>query len=276
MHNAVRGDRRRLPPRRARLRAALGAGSAHIERRERRGHAERPARGTRRRRAPGRLLVLDVGLRLDAHAADDARTTPPDPISPYGVAKLAAERYCISFSRVYESFETVVLRYFNVFGPRQSPYSQYAAVDPALRHRDRSRRADRRSTATASSRATSPTSATSSTRRSAPATPTERAARSSTSPRASPASVNQHRRHDRRDPRQARGAPSAAAARGGHPQLVGRPVEGRADPRVHAGDRPRGRPPANSGVLVGLRCRRRNLHERGPRRLLLAGRGRET
>jgi UDP-glucose 4-epimerase len=57
-------------------------------------------------------------------------TTPPDPISPYGVAKLAAERYCISFSRVYESFETVVLRYFNDFGPRQSPHSQYAAVVP--------------------------------------------------------------------------------------------------------------------------------------------------
>jgi UDP-glucose 4-epimerase len=55
---------------------------------------------------------------------------PPDPISPYGVAKLAAERYCISFSRVYETLETVVLRYFNVFGPRQSPDSQYAAVVP--------------------------------------------------------------------------------------------------------------------------------------------------
>jgi len=56
--------------------------------------------------------------------------TPPDPISPYGVAKLAAERYCVSFSRVYESLETVVLRYFNVFGPRQSASSQYAAVVP--------------------------------------------------------------------------------------------------------------------------------------------------
>src|SRR3954454_22620969 len=56
--------------------------------------------------------------------------SPPDPISPYGVAKLAAERYCIAFSRVYEAFETVVLRYFNVFGPRQSPTSQYAAVVP--------------------------------------------------------------------------------------------------------------------------------------------------
>ena len=59
-----------------------------------------------------------------------AEDEPCDPISPYGVAKLAAERYCISFSRVYESFETVVLRYFNVFGPRQSPFSQYAAAVP--------------------------------------------------------------------------------------------------------------------------------------------------
>src|SRR5260370_11331191 len=60
-----------------------------------------------------------------------ARQDPPsDPTSPYGAAKHAAERYCVSFSRVYESFESVVLRYFNVFGPRQSPFSQYAAVVP--------------------------------------------------------------------------------------------------------------------------------------------------
>jgi nucleoside-diphosphate-sugar epimerase len=54
----------------------------------------------------------------------------PDPISPYAVAKLAGERYCVSFSRVYQSIETVVLRLFNVFGPRQDPMSQYAAVVP--------------------------------------------------------------------------------------------------------------------------------------------------
>jgi UDP-N-acetylglucosamine/UDP-N-acetyl-alpha-D-glucosaminouronate 4-epimerase len=59
-----------------------------------------------------------------------AESAHPDPISPYGVAKLAAERYCVSFSRVYESFETVALRYFNVFGPRQDPRSQYAGVVP--------------------------------------------------------------------------------------------------------------------------------------------------
>jgi len=52
-----------------------------------------------------------------------------DPISPYGVSKLAAERYCVSFARVYP-LETVALRYFNVFGPNQDPTSQYAAVVP--------------------------------------------------------------------------------------------------------------------------------------------------
>lgn len=53
----------------------------------------------------------------------------PLPISPYAVAKLAAESYCRAFSNVY-GLETVSLRYFNVFGPRQDPLSQYAAVIP--------------------------------------------------------------------------------------------------------------------------------------------------
>lgn len=66
------------------------------------------------------------GTRRDLPVTEE---TPPDPISPYGVAKLASERYCVSFSRVY-TLETVVLRFFNVFGPRQSPLSQYAAVVP--------------------------------------------------------------------------------------------------------------------------------------------------
>jgi UDP-glucose 4-epimerase len=51
------------------------------------------------------------------------------PISPYGTAKLAAESYCRSFHEVY-GLETVALRYFNVFGPRQDPNSEYAAVIP--------------------------------------------------------------------------------------------------------------------------------------------------
>jgi nucleoside-diphosphate-sugar epimerase len=50
-------------------------------------------------------------------------------VSPYAVAKLAGEGYCRSFSEVY-GIETVALRYFNVFGPRQDPLSQYAAVVP--------------------------------------------------------------------------------------------------------------------------------------------------
>ncbi len=53
----------------------------------------------------------------------------PSPVSPYAVSKLAAEHYCRVFSKLY-GVETVSLRYFNVFGPRQSPKSQYAAVVP--------------------------------------------------------------------------------------------------------------------------------------------------
>jgi nucleoside-diphosphate-sugar epimerase len=52
---------------------------------------------------------------------------PPDPISPYAVAKLASERYMISFYRCY-GLETVSLRYFNIFGPRQDPSSPYSGV----------------------------------------------------------------------------------------------------------------------------------------------------
>ena len=53
----------------------------------------------------------------------------PLPIAPYAVAKLAGEGYCRSFTHVF-GLETVALRYFNVFGPRQDPLSQYAAVVP--------------------------------------------------------------------------------------------------------------------------------------------------
>jgi UDP-glucose 4-epimerase len=51
----------------------------------------------------------------------------PNPISPYAVAKLAGEQYMRAFSRVY-GLETVVLRYFNVFGPYQDPTSHYSGV----------------------------------------------------------------------------------------------------------------------------------------------------
>ncbi len=54
---------------------------------------------------------------------------PPNPLSPYAVSKLAAERYCQVFASLY-GLETVALRYFNIFGPRQDPTSQYSAVVP--------------------------------------------------------------------------------------------------------------------------------------------------
>jgi nucleoside-diphosphate-sugar epimerase len=53
----------------------------------------------------------------------------PDPLSPYAVTKLVGEQYCRAFSEVY-GLETLSIRYFNVFGPRQDPNSAYAAVLP--------------------------------------------------------------------------------------------------------------------------------------------------
>jgi len=53
----------------------------------------------------------------------------PDPLSPYAVSKLTGEHYLKVFSEVY-GFKTLSLRYFNVFGPRQDPKSEYAAVIP--------------------------------------------------------------------------------------------------------------------------------------------------
>lgn len=54
---------------------------------------------------------------------------PPMPLSPYAAAKLASEQYCEAFAREFE-IEPVILRYFNVFGPRQDPQSEYSAVIP--------------------------------------------------------------------------------------------------------------------------------------------------
>ena len=56
-------------------------------------------------------------------------TLPTLPISPYAVSKLAGEHYCHVFAKTY-GLQTVALRYFNVFGPRQNPESVYSAVIP--------------------------------------------------------------------------------------------------------------------------------------------------
>ncbi len=86
------------------------------------------------------LLVAarDAKVRRVVYAASssaygDTPTLPkredmtPNPISPYAVAKLASEHYMISFFRCY-GLETVCLRYYNVFGPRQDPTSPYSGV----------------------------------------------------------------------------------------------------------------------------------------------------
>ncbi|MFQ5710085.1 MAG: NAD-dependent epimerase/dehydratase family protein, partial [bacterium] len=53
----------------------------------------------------------------------------PRPMSPYAISKLAGEAYCSAFTRLY-NLQTVILRYFNIFGPKQDPSSQYSAVIP--------------------------------------------------------------------------------------------------------------------------------------------------
>jgi UDP-glucose 4-epimerase len=92
----------------------------------------------------GTLTVLqtarDLGVRRVVHASSSSvygggapRPTPEDaplrPRSPYAVSKLAAEEYCRVFAELY-GLETVALRYFNVYGPRQRPDAMYAAVIP--------------------------------------------------------------------------------------------------------------------------------------------------
>jgi UDP-glucose 4-epimerase len=98
--------------------------------------------GSNRANVDGTVNVLvaarDARVKRVVYAASssaygDTPTLPkheamkPDPISPYAVAKLASEQYMISFYRCYQ-LETVSLRYFNIFGPRQDPSSQYSGV----------------------------------------------------------------------------------------------------------------------------------------------------
>jgi UDP-glucose 4-epimerase len=77
--------------------------------------------------------VKRVVFAASSSAYGDTPTLPkheamkPDPISPYAVAKLASEHYLTSFYRCYQ-LETVSLRYFNIFGPRQDPSSPYSGV----------------------------------------------------------------------------------------------------------------------------------------------------
>jgi UDP-glucose 4-epimerase len=63
----------------------------------------------------------------DQETLPKVETMIPKPLSPYAAAKLMGEYYCQVFSRVY-GLETICLRYFNVFGPRQNPSSMYSGV----------------------------------------------------------------------------------------------------------------------------------------------------
>jgi UDP-glucose 4-epimerase len=65
----------------------------------------------------------------DCDVFPQVETLPTAPISPYAVSKLAGEHYCRVYAKTY-GLETVALRYFNVFGPRQNPESVYSAVIP--------------------------------------------------------------------------------------------------------------------------------------------------
>jgi nucleoside-diphosphate-sugar epimerase len=92
----------------------------------------------------GTLLLLETarhaGVRRVVYAASSSaygdteelpktETMAPNPMSPYALQKYCGEVYCRLYARLY-GLETVALRYFNVFGPRQDPASQYAAVIP--------------------------------------------------------------------------------------------------------------------------------------------------
>jgi len=92
----------------------------------------------------GTLNVLDAALNAgikrvvfassssiygDSEVLPKIETMNPSPLSPYATSKLAGEKYCQVFSKIY-GLETVSLRYFNVFGPKQNPHSQYSAVIP--------------------------------------------------------------------------------------------------------------------------------------------------
>jgi len=86
------------------------------------------------------IAARDMGIKKVVFASSSAvygdtpklpkrETMLPCPSSPYGVSKLTGEHYCKVFSDLY-GLQTVSLRYFNVFGPRQDPNSEYSAVIP--------------------------------------------------------------------------------------------------------------------------------------------------
>ncbi len=83
----------------------------------------------RRCRVPRVVYASSSSVYGDRPDLPKREEQPPAPISPYAVSKAAGEQYAAVWTRLY-GVETVGLRYFNVFGPRQDPKSEYAAVIP--------------------------------------------------------------------------------------------------------------------------------------------------
>lgn len=83
------------------------------------------------REAGARRVVMAASAAAygDQLSAAKRESDPPKPLSPYAASKLASELYCQAFTASF-GLETVALRYFNVFGPRQDPASEYSAVIP--------------------------------------------------------------------------------------------------------------------------------------------------
>ena len=136
----IRGDVRNLP---ALLRAARGAKVIYHQAAMRSvprsvkdplGANENNVTGTlhvfeaaRRCKVPRVVYASSSSVYGDRPELPKREDQPPAPVSPYAVSKAAGEQYAAAWTRLY-GVETVGLRYFNVFGPRQDPKSQYAAV----------------------------------------------------------------------------------------------------------------------------------------------------
>ncbi len=122
-----RGRGLRAPPGRHPVGPAIGRGPHHVQPRQHRCDAE-PARGGARRRREARgLRGLFVGLRRHRRRCPSSEDMPTAPLSPYALQKLVGEQYMRMFTQLY-GLETVTIRYFNVFGPRQDPSSAYSGV----------------------------------------------------------------------------------------------------------------------------------------------------
>ncbi|HEY7850338.1 MAG TPA: NAD-dependent epimerase/dehydratase family protein [Ktedonobacterales bacterium] len=80
------------------------------------------------------IIASSAAVYGDSVALPLAESTPPNPLSPYAVHKLACEHLCRVFAQMY-GLETVALRYFNVYGARQRPDAEYAAAIPRFAER---------------------------------------------------------------------------------------------------------------------------------------------